>query len=143
MKRAGVALALLLIAAGAFEPFYFRIFTIGRAQLHASMTSLPYRKTAGLREFYLDVRRWTKPGERIAIFPTFTHWTGGYAYLYERALYPLAGRNAVALVEPDDRARPDLLARVDAIAAWHAAPPVPGFAVAERKEHGVLLRRIR
>ncbi|HEX7149946.1 MAG TPA: hypothetical protein VF618_00550 [Thermoanaerobaculia bacterium] len=143
MKRAGVALAFLLIAVGAFEPFYVRIFTVDRAQLHASMTALPYRKTAGLREFYLDVRRWTRPGERIAIFPTHTRWTGGYAYLYERALYPLAGRQVVALVEPNDRARPDHLARVDAVAAWHSAPQLPGFVEAERGEHGVLLRRSR
>ena len=119
--------ALMLIAAGAFEPFYLRIYR---------------DDSPGLQHFYLDVRRWTKPGERIAIWPTLPRWNQGYEYIHSRALYPLAGRQVIELLRDDDRPRPENLARVDAIAAWHSAPQVPGFAVAQRSADGVLLRRV-
>ena len=134
--------ALVLIAAGAFEPFYLRIYRDYSPGLRASMAGLQYSKTPGLQRFYVDVRRWTKPGERIAIWPTLPRWNQGYEYIHSRALYPLAGREVIELLREDDRPRPENRARVDAIAAWHSAPQVPGFAVAQRSADGVLLRRV-
>lgn len=133
-----------MIAIGAFEPFYFRVFGMDPAGFHNAMVSLPYTKAPGLREHYLEVRARTRPGERIGIFPTHRRWTGGYSYLYARALYLLSSREVLALIGPDDRPRLDNLARADVIAAWNSEPAgIPGFAVVHRGEHGVLLRRIR
>lgn len=143
MRRAGVALALLFIAAGAFEPFYLRMFAEDREAFRATMTNAQYRQAPGLREFYLDVRRWTRPGEKIAVFPTYTRWRGGYQYLHVRGLYLLTSREVLPLVGLDDRPLLENLARADAVAAWHAVPRLEGFTVVERGEHGVLLRRTR
>ncbi len=134
--------ALVLIAAGAFEPFYLRIYRIDSPGFRATMAALQYSKAPGLQRFYVDVRRWTKPGERIAIWPTLPRWNQGYDYIHARAFYPLAGREVVELLRDADRPRPENLTRVDAVAAWHAVPRIPGFTVAERSADGVLLRRV-
>src|SRR4051794_32910600 len=141
MRRAAAAIALMLVAAGAFEPFYLRIYRLDSPGYRAAMAGLQYSKAPGLQRFYSDVRRWTKPGERIAIWPTFRRWDGGYEYIYARALYPLTGRAVVELLRDDDRPRPENLGQSDAVAAWHAAPPLRGFAVAARSADGVLLRK--
>lgn len=141
--RAIAAAALLMIAVGSFEPFYFRVFATDRQSFHHRMVALPYTKAPGLREHLLEVRAWTMPGERIAIFPTYAKWSRGYSYVYARSLYLLAGREVLPLVGPDDRIRSADFARADAIAAWNRDPNVRGFTIAARTEHGVLLRRIR
>jgi hypothetical protein len=142
--RIASAIALLMIAIGSFEPFYWRIFTRNRARFHDAMVSLPYTKAPGLREHYLEVRAWTRPGERIGIFPTHRRWDGGYSYIYARSLYLLSGREVVPLIGTDNRPRLDQLARADAIAVWRAEPEgIPGFTIARRGKHGMLLRRVR
>jgi hypothetical protein len=123
--------AFLLIAAGAFEPFYFRIFAIDRPRLRASLTELPYQKLPGLRRFLNDVAARTRDGEVVAIYAPFA-WDQGYEYAYARALYPLAGRQVVTF---------DQLDRATTIAAFRSAPTVLGFTVIWRSADGTLLRR--
>ena len=143
MARRLALVALALMAIGAFEPFYFRLPTLASAPFRARMTELQYSKLPGLRRFYGDVRGWTRPGERVAIWPTLRPWNRGYEYLHSRALYPLTGRVVLELVRPDDRFADDNLARADVIAAWNADPHVDGFVVAQRSGDGVLLRRAK
>jgi hypothetical protein len=134
------------IAAGAFEPFYLRIFTTNRAWQATMLTELPYRKLPGLRQFLLDVRERTPRGSVIAVAAplTRTHdWEGGYDYIYARALYPLAGRRVVPVLDPDNRFLAQNLAEANYVAAYHSAPRVDGFVEVWRGRDGVLLRRAR
>jgi hypothetical protein len=128
-----VAAAFVLIAAGAVEPFYFRIFVIDRAQLRASLTELPYQKLRGLRRFLVDVAARTHDGDTVAVFAPF-RWDEGYEYAYARALYPLAGRRVVSFERRKDS---------NYIAAYRVAPLLPDFVVVWRGPDGTLLRRIR
>src|SRR5947208_17127379 len=101
LTRALALAAVVAIAAGAFEPFYLRIFTIDRARFATVLTELPYRKLPGVREFLLEVRERTKEGDAIAIAAPLhraPRWEGGYDYLYARALYLLAGRRVVPVI---------------------------------------------
>lgn len=135
-----------MIAAGAFEPLYLRIFTLDRARQAAMLTELPYRKLPGLRSFFLDVRAHTQRGDVIAVLAplTRTHdWEGGYDYFYARALYPLAGRRVVPLLDPDNRFLAQNLAEASYVAAYHSLPRVEGFVEVWRGADGVLLRRVK
>jgi hypothetical protein len=110
------------------------------------LTELPYRKLPGLRQFLLDVRARTERGSVIAIAAPLTRtrdWEGGYDYVYGRALYPLAGRQVVPLLDPENRFQPQNLAEARYVAAYHSAPSLPGFAEVWRGPSGVLLRRSR
>ncbi len=122
------------MAAGAFEPFYLRIFVADRALMAQREIELPYRKLPGSRRFLLDVRARTRPGEVIAIAGPFPESYAGYEYLYSRSFYPLAGRVVVPISE---------VAKADVIASYRAAPNVPDFAEVWRGPDGVLLRRTR
>ena len=123
----------MLIAAGAFEPFYFRILAMDRAQLRASLTELPYQKLRGLRRFLVDIGARTHDGDTVAIFAPF-RWDEGYEYAYARALYPLAGRGVVTF---------DLRNRANYVAAYRVTPLLPDFVVVWRGPDGTLLRRVR
>ncbi|HEV7919922.1 MAG TPA: hypothetical protein VGR02_03930 [Thermoanaerobaculia bacterium] len=131
--------AVALLAVGAFEPFYVRMFLADRSRMAASLRELPYSKAPGLRRFYAEVARRTPPGSRIAIAARWTGWEGGYEYVYARALYPLAGRQIHALTGP----RPSSAADMDFIAAYRSSPAVPGFETVWQSEDGTLLRRTR
>lgn len=120
-----------MIAAGAFEPFYFRVFLTDRAAMRASLTELPYRKLPGLRRFLVDVAARTKEGDVIAIYAPFAR-DAGYEYAYARAFYPLAGRRVVTFDQRD---------QATYIASYHAAPAAPHFAMIWRSGDGTLLRR--
>ena len=136
----------IAIAAGAFEPFYLRIFTLDRARLSASLIELPYRKLPGMRQFLLDVRARTQDGDAIAIAAPFhraASWEGGYDYIYERAHYLLAGRLVVPLIGAGDRPQPENMALAEYVAGYHCEPVALGFAVIWRSRDGVLLRRSR
>lgn len=102
--------------------------------MRAALTELPYRKLPGSRAFLDEVRARTRPGDVVAIAAAFPESHPAYEYLYSRALYPLAGREVV----PASR-----LARANVIAAYRAAPQVPGFREVWRGADGVLLRRVR
>jgi hypothetical protein len=133
--------ALLLILAGGFEPFYVRIFGMDRHRFGASLVELPYTKTPGLREF-LAVIDWLVPrGASVAIVTPRMKWNEGYEYVYARSLYPLAGRNVLPLLTPDDRQLRNHLAKADYVAAFRSAPHIPGFTVIWRGQLGALLRR--
>jgi hypothetical protein len=134
----------IAIAAGAFEPFYLRVFILDRARLHASLTELPYRKLPGMRQFLLEVRARTADGDAIAIAAPFhraASWEGGYDYIYERAHYILAGRLVVPLIAVGDRPQPENMALAAYVAGYHCEPAVQGFVVIWRSRDGVLLRR--
>ena len=139
--------AVILIAASSFEPFYLRIFAMNRRQFSATLTELPYRKLPGLRRFLLDVRAHTNRGDAVALYASGLHhaarWEGGYDYLRERAMYPLAGRRVISLVDDDDRLRLERLSDATCIAAYRSLPSVPGFVVVWRGPDGCLLRRVR
>jgi hypothetical protein len=139
MRRALGILAVALLAAGAFEPFYVRLLLMDRARFAAMLRELPYTKAPGLRRFCAEVALRTPPRSRIAIAAHWTEWEGGYEYVYARALYPLAGREVVALTGP----HPSPLADVDWIAAYRTEPSVPGFTTVWRSGDGALLRRVR
>ncbi|HEV2719874.1 MAG TPA: hypothetical protein VG323_07620 [Thermoanaerobaculia bacterium] len=131
-RALGIAVA-AAIAAGAFQPFYFRVFGIPRAALHARLAEAQYAKLPGSRRFLEGVRARTREGEVVAVYAPPVHGDAGPAYyFYARSLYPLAGRRVVTTP-----------AGADCIAAYRSEPRVPGFAVAWRSEDGVLLRRAR
>lgn len=134
---------MLLITAGAFEPFYFRILTAERARYHDMFVELPYRKAPGLRRFLQDVRARTHDGDSIAIAAPYARWDGGYDYCYARSLYSLAGRRVLPLLDPQDRFHPENLARVTHVAAYRSDPRTDGFAAVFRSADGVLLQRQR
>jgi hypothetical protein len=89
------------------------------------------------------VRARTRRGETIAIAAPFPRWEQGYEYVYARAIYPLAGRWVVPLMDEESRSRLDNLARADVIAAYRVAPQIPGFREEWRGAGGVQLRRVR
>jgi len=80
------------------------------------------------------VRARTQRGDVVAIAAAFPESHPAYEYLYSRALYPLAGR-AVVLSSK--------MAQANVIAAYRAAPVVPGFTEVWRGRDGVVLRRTR
>jgi len=146
------------IAAGAFEPFYLRIFTTNRARFGAMLADLPYKKMPGMKQFLLEVRARTNDGDAIALAAPFhrtitsgggydfifaSKWEGGYDYIFGRALYLLAGRRVVPLLGPGDQPLPQNLQKAEFLAAYRCDPAVPGFAVVWRGRDGVLLRRVR
>lgn len=141
--RRWAIVAAALIAIGAFEPFYLKVFTMRRDAMRAMLTELPYSKTPGLRRFLNDVRARTKRGDTIAIAAPFATWDGGYDYVFARSPYTLAGRRVLPLIDEADRPRPENLARADYVAAYRVNATVPSFDVVWRSADGVLLRRRR
>lgn len=147
----------MAIAAGAFEPFYLRIFTTNRARFGAMLADLPYRKMPGMKAFLLEVRARTNAGDAIALAAPFDRMVrpgggdasvvkatreGAYDYIYNRASYLLAGRRLVPLPDPGARPFPRDLQNTKFIAAYRCDPAVPGFAVVWRGRDGELLRRM-
>ena len=135
----------IAIAAGAFEPFYLRIFFFDRAKFGASLAELPYRKLPGMKAFLLAVRERTHDGDAVAIAAPLHRAApeGAYDYLYARARYLLAGRLVVPLVAIDDRPQPENIALAGYIAGFRCEPNTPGFVVIWRSRDGVLLRRVK
>lgn len=150
----GIAIA-IAIAAGAFEPFYLRMFAMNRAGMRARLTALPYTKLPGSRQFLLGVRDRTREGDVIAIYAppvvadrvytapdgsrqfVIDHRSEGrWYYFFARSLYPLAGRRVVPL-------DPNALRGVDYVASYRSMPPLPGFTLEWESEDGTLLRRAR
>jgi hypothetical protein len=139
-----VSLALVLIVAGAFEPFYLRVFTMNAAAARQSFTELPYRKLPGFRQFLLDADARTPAGARIAIWMPLQQWEGGYGYGFYRAAFLAPSKTLVPMLKVGaDRMAPSQLASAEYIAAWHGEPVVAGFAPLWRSRDGVLLRRAR
>lgn len=135
--------AVILILAGAAQPFYFRFLSPAtRRSFGAWAARLPYSKTPGLYDFMTGVRARTEAGARIVILLPYRKWDGGYAYGYTRSTYLLAGRTTIPFVGADDRTHP--LANPDYIAAWRVTTEaIDGFAPVWHDENGVLFRRTR
>lgn len=129
VQRALVLVGLLVIAAGAFQPFYLRVLRQDGRQLSAYLTDRPYRKVPGLRQFCLEVDRRTPLGARIL----FVAPSNEYLYAFRRARYLLAGKDLL------------LVGRTETLPEFVACLPrcsVPaGFTVVWRGERGMLLKR--
>jgi hypothetical protein len=146
LRPVAALIAVVLIAATAFEPFYLRIFTVDRRQLAGVLTELPYRKLPGLRLFLDEIRSQTQRDDTVAIYSTLLRSPtseGGYDYIYERALYRLAGRNVVPLIDAKNDPQPENLRESSCIASYRAFPSFPGFVIVWSGRDGVLLRRQR
>jgi hypothetical protein len=115
---------------------------VDRAPLAANELTLPYRKLPGSREFLLEVRARTRPGDVIGIAAPFTKWDAGYRYLYMRALYPLTGRVVLPLVDEQDQPHAENVDKANVIAAYRCQPSPPQFAVVWRGRDGIILRRV-
>lgn len=137
------AVAFACIAAGAFQPFYWRMFVTDRAAARAALTELPYRRFEGLRRFMLGVRARTADGERIAILLPARRWEEGYQYGFTRSTYLLYGRTTVPMMDEADRPLPRNLAQADVVACFRVDARLPQFQTAWRSGDGVLLRRAR
>ncbi|HEX3581429.1 MAG TPA: hypothetical protein VH087_06680 [Thermoanaerobaculia bacterium] len=123
----------LCIAAGAFQPFYWRIFTANRGALRAAFGEAPYRRSPGLHRFLLDVRERTRDGERIAfVMPPGTP-AAAYEAAFMRPVYVLYGRSIVPM---------PYAAGADAIAAYGVDVNAKNFARVWASRDGVLLRRV-
>ena len=143
MRLAIAAAGFVCIAAGAFQPFYWRSFAMNRAAARAALSELPYRRLPGLRRFMLEVGARTRDGERIAIAIPASRWEEGYQYGFTRSTYLLAGRTTVPLMDESDRALPQNFAYADAVACLHVDCSVPHFEPVWRSSDGMLLRRTR
>ncbi|MEA2490017.1 MAG: hypothetical protein QOH21_1809 [Acidobacteriota bacterium] len=137
------AAALILLAAGTFQSYWWTMFTADRAALGSWLTDLPYGRTPGLREFMLDVRERTPKGARIAVLTPYTEYQHGYVYVFSRATYLLAGRTTLPLIDEHDRTLPHNLADADYIAAFRANAKIEGFTPIWSSPSGVLLWRPR
>jgi hypothetical protein len=139
-----VALAMVLLVAGAFEPFYLRVWRLDAAATRQSLTELPYRKLPGFRRFVTDVDARTPAAARIALWMPLQQWEGGYGYGFYRAAFLAPSKTLVPMLTVGaDRLAPEQLASGDYVAAWHGDPQLPGFAPVWRSPDGVLLRRLR
>ena len=133
--------AFVCIAAGAFQPFYWRMFAMDRGSARAALTELPYRRMTGLRRFMLGVRERTRDGDKIAIILPAPHWDEGYQYGFTRSTYLLDGRTTLPLIDELDHRIPENLARADAVACLQLDANLPHFKTVWRSSDGVLLRR--
>lgn len=141
VERSLAWLALALILAGGFEPYYLRIFRIDRDSLHRYLTELPYQKLPGLRPLLVEVRSRTEPRSRIAIMTPSMEWSHGYEYAWARSLYLLHGRESLALVGPPDRPFVQGLERADYVACWRCTFENEQYRVVWSGPHGALSRK--
>lgn len=123
LARAAASAILLLLAIGAFEPFYLRMFVADRDVLGRHLVELPYRKLPTLRTFLLDAREQTASGETLVFLAPFDSFEGGYRYAFGRAAYLLAGRRVLPVIGRDDAPLIENLRAADAAVAWKAPPP--------------------
>jgi len=136
-------IAALLIALGAFEPFYLRVYRFDRAKTRAMLMALPYRKSPSLRPFLQEISKRTDRTDAIAIFAPLPRWADAYEYVFGHATYVLAGRRVIPLMDMQSRPHLENIAQANYIAAYGAEPRVPGFVPVWRGHDGVLLQRKR
>jgi hypothetical protein len=142
LPRIGGLVLLLVLAVGAFEPFYIRIFASDRAALGVQLEKLPYTKLPTLKGFLEDVRTEVPPGVTVVFLAPFPRSEQGYRYAYGRAAWVFAGQRMLPLVDNDDRILHRHLEEADVALAWRTAPP-PGFEVIYEHPEGSVSRRIR
>ena len=121
----------LILAAGSFQPFYWRMFGIDRAAMRAYRTELPYRQLPGFHQFLLEVREQTKEGERIALLVP-RPLVPSYEFIFERAAYLLYGRNLLPI---------SAASKGDVIAGYRVDATAPHFTKVWKSPDGVFLRR--
>ncbi len=121
----------LVLAAGAFQPFYWRVLGIDRAPMLEYRIELPYRQLPGFRRFCLTVRGQTNDGDRIALMVP-RPLTPSYEFIVERAAYLLYGRTLVPMNEAS---------KADVIAAYRIDVSLPHYTKIWRTRDGVFLRR--
>jgi hypothetical protein len=133
--------ATLALAAGAFQTFYLRIYTMDRAALHANFTAMTARRIPGLHELLLEVERRTPPGAKILLVLPHTPWQNGYGYGFRRAQYLLAGREVIPLIDRRSGAvDPAAWTRAEYVACWRGCAMPPGFQVVWQQEGGLIAR---
>jgi hypothetical protein len=120
MRRRFALLLFAALALLAIDPVVVRVALANRAAMHRFFTIFPDRLWyPDYPAFLAEVRAHTQPGDTIAILVPSMRWEAGYSYAYYRASYVLAGREVLPLVQPDDSAVPENLARAKFVAAWH------------------------
>lgn len=135
------AILVAAILAGGFQPFFFRVFFTDRSAAAAELAAGPDRAFPGFAAFVREVRERTPEGARIAIVVPMRRWSGGYEYAYYRASYILTAREVIPLVDSDDSAHLERVAKADWVAAWRMAPRIPSFTPVWSSGQGALLRR--
>jgi hypothetical protein len=108
VRRSLVLAALLVLAAGAFQPFYLTVWRQNRAAMLAHLIELPHRKVPGLRQACEEAARRTPVGARILLVTRHPSWAAGYEYAFRRAQYLVAGREVVPMLasQPPDQGTP-------------------------------------
>jgi hypothetical protein len=142
LPRIGGIALLLVLAVGAFEPFYIRIFASDRAALRMQLDELPYRKLPTLKGFLEDARAQLPPGATTVFLAPFPRSEQGYRYAYGRAAWVLAGHRLLPIVDNNDAILHRHLEEADVAVAWRTAPP-PGFEVIYEHPEGSVSRRVR
>ncbi|HEX3581423.1 MAG TPA: hypothetical protein VH087_06650 [Thermoanaerobaculia bacterium] len=131
LRQALAGVVFLILAAGSFQPFYWRIFRIDRAPMRAYRTELPYRQLPGFHAFLLSVREQTKEGERIALLVP-RPLVPSYEFIFERAAYLLYGRTLLPISAASEG---------DVLAGYRVDASAPHFTKMWRSHGGVFLRR--
>jgi hypothetical protein len=138
------AAALVLIAAGSFQPMYLRIFTVDSDAMRAGYTELPYRRLPGLRTLLWEADVRTPRGATIALWAPFREWDGGYGYAFRRAPFLMPDKQIVPMLEPDrDQLTLRYLAGARYLICWRGCPPIGGFKSMWRSADGELMVRAR
>ena len=121
----------LVLAAAAFQPFFWRMFGVDRAPLRAYRIEQPYQQLPGFHRFFLTIRAQTNDGDRVALLVP-RPLTPSYEFIFERAAYLLYGRTVVPMSEAT---------KADVIAAYRLDVAVPHFTKVWKSRDGVFLRR--
>ena len=105
------------------------------------LTEGPDQAAPGYAAFLREVQRRTPPEARVAILVPMRQWDDGYQYAYYRASYALVPREVIPLVDPDDEAHLERVARADYVASWRMVPEIPGFSDVWKDDGNAILKR--
>lgn len=143
IPRAAAWLLFLLLAGGAFEWQFVRIFLLDRSALRAQFLRFP-DESYPLFPYYLEqIRQRVPRNSSVALVMPVRKWDDGYAYFFYRASYFLAGRNVIPLVSPDDSLHLERLNDAEYVAAWNIELDSPQYRRVWTGFEGSLLKRIR
>jgi hypothetical protein len=134
--------AILLMAAGAFEPFYIRALFSDRQQLRTQLDALRYRKAPLLQPVLNAAKRLVPRGSAVALMTPYRRWDGGYEYCFSHAAYELPGRRVLPLIDDRDAAHAESLSEARFVIAYGVGG-LAGFRPIWSSPGGSLLARIR